>query len=188
MAHFIQEGNHIDHTPVAAVTAGSPVKLGPNFYGIAERAIAAGAKGAVSVKGVYSFTSSSAVTIGAVVYLDADGKITTTAATGTIIGRAVTAASAAESTVLVRINDGLSVTEVTAEAATEAEVKTGTDDGVFITPRALASGSNEDDGYVKINQAAVIVDLTDAATGAEIAAAVNAVIAVLKTHGLIATA
>lgn len=104
MAHFIQEGNYIDHTPVAAVTAGSPVQLVANIYGIAERAIAAGEKGAVSVKGVYRFTSSSAVTIGAAVYLDADGKITTTAATGTRIGRAVTAASAADKDVDVLLN------------------------------------------------------------------------------------
>lgn len=190
-ARFVQTGNSIDYTPVSDVAAGAVVFVG-NICGVPHADIAAGETGALGVEGVFDFVKKTddVIAAGAVVYWnDTTFASDTDSGSDKVIGVAVKAAAAADSTVRVRINDGLSVavTEVTAEAATEAEVKTGTEDGAFITPKALADGSNEDDGYVKINQAAVIVDLTDAATGAEIAAAVNAVIAVLKTHGLIAT-
>ena len=189
-ARFVQTGNSIDYTPVSDVAAGDVVFVG-DICGVPHADIAAGETGALGVEGVFAFVKKTddVIAAGAAVYWnDTTFASDTDSGSDKVIGVAVKAAAAADSTVRVRINDGLSVavTEVTAEAATEAEVKTGTEDGAFITPKALADGSNEDDGYVKINQAAVIADLTDAATGAEIAAAVNAVIAVLKTHGLIA--
>jgi predicted RecA/RadA family phage recombinase len=189
-ARFVQTGASIDYTPVSDVAAGAVVFVG-SICGVPHADIAAGEPGALGVEGVFDFAKKAddAIAAGAAVYWN-DTTFASDADSGSdkVIGVAVKAAAAEDATVRVRINDGLSVavTEVTAEAATEAEVKTGTEDGAFITPKALADGANEDDGYVKINQAAVIVDLTDAATGAEIAAAVNAVIAVLKTHGLIA--
>lgn len=191
-ARFVQTGASIDYTPVSDVAAGAVVFVG-DICGVPHADIAAGETGALGVEGVFDFVKKTddVIAAGAAVYWnDATFASDTDSGSDKVIGVAVKAAAADDSTVRVRINDGLSVavavTEVTAEAATEAEVKTGTEDGAFITPKALADGSNEDDGYVKINQAAVIADLTDAATGAEIAAAVNAVIAVLKTHGLIA--
>ena len=189
-ARFVQTGNSIDYTPVSDVAAGDVVFVG-DICGVPHADIVAGEPGVLGVEGVFDFAKKTddAIAAGAAVYWN-DTTFASDADSGSdkVIGVAVKAAAAEDATVRVRINDGLSVavTEVTAEAATEAEIKTGTEDGAFITPKALADGSNEDDGYVKINQAAVIADLTDAATGAQIATAVNAVIAVLKTHGLIA--
>jgi predicted RecA/RadA family phage recombinase len=48
----VQEGKKIDYTPAAAVDAGAIVDLG-DLLGVAERAIAASALGALSIEGVF---------------------------------------------------------------------------------------------------------------------------------------
>jgi len=186
-AVFLYEGKSIDYVPVADVAAGDVVVIG-DMIGIAQFNIPAGALGTVALTGVWNVEKdAAAITAGAKVYWNATDKVATaTVGANVLLGHAVAAAADDADTVQVRINDVVSTVTVNASAATEAEIKTGTDAVKFVTPKALADGANEDDGYVKVNQAATIANLTDAATGAQIATAVNAVIAVLKTHGLIA--
>ncbi len=73
-ARFIQNGLSIDHTPVAAVSAGDVIELG-NWLGIAKRDIAAGALGSLCVAGeVFDVVhAADAIEAYALVYWDADG-------------------------------------------------------------------------------------------------------------------
>lgn len=105
MAKFVKVGETLTYANTAdgatAITAGSPVLVG-NIYGIAEAPIAINATGALAIEGVFAFTSSAAITQGAMVYLDSDGKVTTS---GThALGVAMTAASASGKEVFVKIN------------------------------------------------------------------------------------
>jgi predicted RecA/RadA family phage recombinase len=52
VGNYVQDGDLIDHTPVAAVSAGQVVQIG-NLVTVAPRPIAAGALGAVAVEGVF---------------------------------------------------------------------------------------------------------------------------------------
>lgn len=108
MAKKVFEGerlNYINSTG-STIAAGTAVVVG-NIVGIAEVAIPSGTKpGALTVEGVFTFEASSEVTQGALVYLDSNGKVTTTATSNTLLGVAWTAASASGKPVDVRINFG----------------------------------------------------------------------------------
>jgi len=52
MASYVQNGSLLDHTPAAAVAAGDVVVIG-SLVGVAPRAIAANAVGALAVEGVF---------------------------------------------------------------------------------------------------------------------------------------
>lgn len=70
---FIQIGNQIDYTPVAAVVAGQVV-VQANLVGIATSPIAAGALGALAVSGIFDVDQNAEIIpAGAGVYWDADG-------------------------------------------------------------------------------------------------------------------
>lgn len=56
-AIFVQEGEALDYTPAAAVVAGDVIQIG-HLIGIAKRAIAASAIGALAVSGVFSLLKS----------------------------------------------------------------------------------------------------------------------------------
>ncbi|MBR9800266.1 DUF2190 family protein [bacterium] len=67
-------GGEIDHTPDSAVSAGDVVVVGSNLVGIANRAIAASALGALAMEGVFTVVKdSSNVSEGDSLYWDADG-------------------------------------------------------------------------------------------------------------------
>jgi predicted RecA/RadA family phage recombinase len=109
-AIYVQEGKAIDYTPTADTPAGSVVVIG-EIAGITKLDIAAGALGALHLVGVYNVEKASvAITLGAEVYWN--GTQATNAATSgsgesvtnnALLGIAIEAASAADSTVKVRI-------------------------------------------------------------------------------------
>lgn len=71
-ADFYQDGNSLDYTPAAAVTAGDVLQLPDGRAAVAPTAIAAGVLGAVQVGGVYTVTAASTPVIldGAEVWWD----------------------------------------------------------------------------------------------------------------------
>ena len=103
MAKFVQFGKCIDFTPAEAVKAGDIVKIGDDFYGVADHPIDASTLGALTVRGVYAIPAASAITLGAKVYAGENNTVTATAAQGTAVGRALNAA-ASGATVLVLLN------------------------------------------------------------------------------------
>lgn len=124
-ATYVQKGEAVDYTPVAAVSAGDVVVQG-DLVGVATQDIAAGVKGALVVSGVFDFPKATgdgaAITAGAKVYwdatngvaVDADGDATASG-TGTAsdldydstlpyLGKVIAAAVAGASTVRVRMS------------------------------------------------------------------------------------
>jgi predicted RecA/RadA family phage recombinase len=61
MASYVQKGDVLDYTPSSAVAAGDVVVIG-SLVGVAPRAIAANAVGALSVEGVYSMPCATGAT------------------------------------------------------------------------------------------------------------------------------
>lgn len=102
-ARFVQEGDSIDYTPVAAVAAGQVVVVGSHI-GIAKTPIAAGVLGALGVRGLFDVVKANgAITLGSALYWDADGNpqggtagsgcLTTVSTDNTFAGFAAVAAS-----------------------------------------------------------------------------------------------
>jgi len=119
-ARFVQEGNSIDYTPVAAVAAGDVVVQGA-LVGVAKLDIEAARLGALAIGGLFDFVKATgAITAGAAVYWDADGNpvggtagtgaLTTTAGGNTFVGWAVVAAAETDTTARVRLFGSPSVT------------------------------------------------------------------------------
>ena len=106
-AQFIHDGNTLDYTPGANVSAGDVVVQG-DLVGIAKLDISAGAIGALAVTGVFDVPKASgagtAIAAGAKVYWNAANKQATTTATGNkYLGKSVRAAADADATVRVRL-------------------------------------------------------------------------------------
>lgn len=94
MATFIQSGVYLDHTPGSALAQGDVVAIEDDFYGVALAAIAANAKGALAVQGVFEFVSDGVIAAGALVFWDSStSKVSATPADDCYIGRAVAAAA-----------------------------------------------------------------------------------------------
>jgi len=110
MARFIHDGNAIDYTPSAAVSAGDVV-VQEELVGIAKLDIAADELGALAVVGVFDFPkatgSGSAISAGKTVYWDvADQQAKEDDETGAnkLIGKVVQSATDADTTVRVRLS------------------------------------------------------------------------------------
>ena len=127
-ASFVQEGESIDHTPVAAVDAGQVVVQG-SMIGVAKTPIAAGALGSLAVKGVFDVVKANEQqALGAALYWDADGNpyggtagtgcATTTAGGNTFIGFAQAAAGATDETVRVLWSGPVALTNTVHNALT----------------------------------------------------------------------
>lgn len=109
-ANYYQDGETIDYTPVGAVTAGEVLQLPDGRAAVAPSAIAAGVKGALRVKGLYSLakTASQVLMPGQRVYWDESAS--TAFATPSItagdffVGTAVEDSAASATTVLVDLN------------------------------------------------------------------------------------
>ena len=104
---YRQAGNVIDYTPGANVSAGDIVVLG-ELNVLATEAIAASEKGAVMISGVWrcpkAVLSTSAIAVGTKLYWDAGNEVATaTAGVHKQLGYAVLAATAAATTVDVKI-------------------------------------------------------------------------------------
>jgi predicted RecA/RadA family phage recombinase len=100
------EGNYIDYTPGAAVSAGSVI-VQADLVGVAEKDIAANTLGALSVRGLYNINklSTDVVVAGAILYWDvANSRATITASTHKAFGRAVAAAGNGTTKVLALLN------------------------------------------------------------------------------------
>lgn len=94
MATFIQSGVYLDHTPGSALAQGDVVAIEDDFYGVALAAIAANAKGALAVQGVFEFVSDGVIAAGALVFWNSvTSKVSATPADDCYIGRAVAAAA-----------------------------------------------------------------------------------------------
>ena len=104
---YNSHGYIIDVVPSAAVNAGDAFQVFADFYGIAPRSIAKDTSGAVVVQGVFTGVASEAIAKGDVVYL-ANGKLTSTPASGTKIGVALDAATASGDKIRFVINAGAS--------------------------------------------------------------------------------
>ena len=109
-ARFVHDGNSIDYTPGADVTAGDVVVQGEQVS-VAKLDIASGVLGALSVTGVFDFPKTTgedeAIAAGAKVYWDvADGVAKEDAEAGAnkLIGKTVAAAGDDDATVRVRLN------------------------------------------------------------------------------------
>jgi len=107
---FVHDGNSIDYTPGADVTAGDVVVQG-DLVGVAKLDIPAGALGALAVTGVFDFPKATgvgtAIAAGATVYWDvADTEAKTDDESGAnkLIGKTVKAATDDDATVRVRMS------------------------------------------------------------------------------------
>jgi predicted RecA/RadA family phage recombinase len=105
-AVFVQKGDAIDITAGANIAAGEIVIIGGTLIGVAERAIANGDVGSVSVEGVYDVAKEAAlaISLGDIVYfVAANNNVNKTSAGNTKFGMCVAAALAADTTVKVKI-------------------------------------------------------------------------------------
>lgn len=110
---FVQSGSAIDYTPSVAVVVGQAVVQG-RILGIATRAIAADALGAVAIEGVFDIVKKQeTITVGAAVYWDADGDpyggtagtgACTTTVSDILAGYATAAAAETDATVRVKLD------------------------------------------------------------------------------------
>lgn len=121
-ATYVSQGDRIDYTPTAAVTAGDVIVFSSRFVGIATEDIAANALGSLAVKGVFDITAGPGFTlaVGAHVYYDELlGKATTVSGGNVYLGLAVKAKTAAQEVARVR----LAQSEI---GATGTDTSTGT--------------------------------------------------------------
>jgi predicted RecA/RadA family phage recombinase len=106
IADKLAEGNYIDYTPGAAVSAGSVI-VQADLVGVAEKDIAANTLGALAVRGVFNINklSTDVVVAGAILYWDAgNSRATITASTHKVFGRAVAAAGNGTTKVVALLN------------------------------------------------------------------------------------
>ena len=142
-ATFVQVGESIDYTPVAAVTAGQVVVQG-SMIGVAKMPIAAGALGALAVRGVFDVVKANEQqALGAALYWDADGNpyggtagtgcATTTAGGNTFIGFAQAAAGATDETVRVLWSGPVALTNTVHNALTADLADPGASGAIPVT-------------------------------------------------------
>lgn len=104
MASYVQDGDVLDYTPAAAVAAGDVVVIGA-LVGVAPRAIAANAVGALAVEGVFEIpcaTGATGAQGSAISYYAVSG--VAHASTGTAAGKLAKARLAADTSVQVLLN------------------------------------------------------------------------------------
>lgn len=105
-AFYVQSGEAVDYTPVAATLAGTVVVQG-DLVGVAKRDIAAGKLGSLAVDGVFDISKDPAANLaaGVKVYWDAANSRITTVATGNkYVGVTVAAAAATTTSARVRLS------------------------------------------------------------------------------------
>lgn len=109
-AVFVHEGDRIDYTPSADVSAGEVVVQG-DLVGVATRDIPAGRLGALAIEGVFDLPKSTgvgtAISAGAIVYWDDTNDVATTSSgngANKQVGKAVAAAGDNDSHVRVKLS------------------------------------------------------------------------------------
>lgn len=147
-ALFFKQGDVIDYTPGSAVTAGDVIVLG-TIIAVATQDIAANAKGALTITGIFKFPKTTdTFTAGDAVYWDADGSPVTgtassgaadsSAATGNLAGWAVFDAETSDSYVYVSLNASKRVATI-GGAVTASDI-TAEDASLGIAGLAAAQG------------------------------------------------
>ena len=104
MASYVQDGDLLDHTPSSAVAAGDVVVIGA-LVGVAPRASAANAVGALAVEGVFEIpcaTGATGAQGSAISYYATSG--VAHASTGTAAGKLAKARLVADTSVHVLLN------------------------------------------------------------------------------------
>ena len=111
-ARYVQRGDAIDYTPMEDVAAGDVVVLSGKLVGVAKLDIKAGELGALALVGVYEFAKAEGIAFAAgmeVGWNPTNGEAVAAGASGSVkIGHAVALTSAVETTVFVRLCQGLS--------------------------------------------------------------------------------
>jgi predicted RecA/RadA family phage recombinase len=194
MAQYIQTGNYLDYTPGAKVDAGTVVKIGDNFFGVADRAIPAHTKGALCVSGVYLVPKAAGtINIGAVLYWDdGNSQATVTPVADAYLGRAVATTSGDYVAVLL---NGTNLGDISVPAAQSepSPTQTAIDSLTAADPAAITATAGDSDNTeliadVTAIHAEVVKAVADLGT---LKTAVNAaktdlaaVVAALKTAGI----
>ena len=110
-ARYVQRGDAIDYTPTADVAAGDVVVLADKLVGVAKLDIKAAELGALTLTGVYEVAKASGVAFAVgmeVGWNPTDRKAVAAGAAGSVkIGHAVALTGASDSTVFVRLCQGL---------------------------------------------------------------------------------
>lgn len=89
MADFVNSGETIPHTPVAAKSAGDIVVLASEIIGVVVADIEAGKLGALRVDGTFRFDTSDTMTVGESAYYNATADEITDDSTDVYAGRVV---------------------------------------------------------------------------------------------------
>jgi predicted RecA/RadA family phage recombinase len=105
MQNYRREGKSLRAPSADALKSGDLAVIG-DIVGVATNDIVAGATGIFHVEGVYRLSkgTTEAIPVGKRVYLTSAGLITATVSTNAVAGVAWESASAAASTILVKIN------------------------------------------------------------------------------------
>lgn len=102
MAIYRKDSETIDVVTATALEAGEVVKLADDFYGIPHCAFSAGSVAALQIEGQYDFVANGAIDAFVPVYIDGNGQVGATSASGARVGLALNAAtSGAEVRVLI---------------------------------------------------------------------------------------
>ena len=109
MASYVQDGDVIEYTPSAALSAGQPVLIGPSLLTIATQPIAANAAGSVATEGVWDIAkgtgNGTAISAGSLLYWDNGNSVVTTSSNGTVrCGVAIAPAANAAASVTMLLN------------------------------------------------------------------------------------
>lgn len=175
VSRFVQEGEAIDYTPNAAVTAGDVVVISDDLIGIATHDIAASVLGSLAVEGVFDVPKvTGAISLGDKVYWDADASPVTgdassgaasKASGGSYLGVCVSAALSGDARVRVLMSKSLRNNITTATVAAAGSTQT---DAASLDPYCFTLVSGADDAKgVKLPAAAagrwVIIKVGDGA-------------------------
>ena len=171
-ATYVQKGEYIDYIPPADVNAGDVVVRG-RLAGVAKLDIKAGELGALATSGVYDvLKGGEAFAAGDRVFWDeADGKAA--AEGGVMLGVCVRDADASDATVRVILRGGNIGTGGTQGGGSTATPSAAIADVVI---RSVTGNGSWSGGDGNSNVAADLTGIRDA---------VNAVLAVLRAHGLV---
>jgi len=92
MAQYIKKADTVNVSAASSLSAGQPVKIFDNFWGVTHCPVSQGVVCALDTTGIYSFEAGGSISVGDTVYF-ASNAVTATSASGAAIGKALEAAS-----------------------------------------------------------------------------------------------
>ncbi|OQA77861.1 MAG: hypothetical protein BWY31_04424 [Lentisphaerae bacterium ADurb.Bin242] len=183
-AIYQQKGDSIDYIPSSAVAAGDVIFFG-DVAAVAKLDIPAGSLGSLAAVGMFNVEKDgNAIADGVPVYYNAvTGASATNSGTDKVMGVAVAAAVAGDAYVRVLLNAGKKDSGTAYSIATGVEVTAGTDNAKIVTAKAIKDAGIK----APAAAAAAIPNVAEAgADSANIISALNALLAAVRTHGVIA--